>query len=403
MNTNILKILFLISSTRINKQGLVPLICRITYKGERKPFATGLFVNPKNWDSKQQKVKPPNEENTFINSQLSLIKQEINQAFLFLQVSSMDFEVNDIYQKYKGEDTTNEKSIMQLFTSHNHKIEKLIGKDYSKATFRKYEQAKDHLKDYIKHHYKRSDYKFKKLDLKFLHDYEFYLKTEKQLGLPTVNKTIQRFRKIVRIAISEGIIQREPFMLYKMKSVKKEVVYLTTEELFKLENYHFKAERLQMVADMFIFCCYTGLAYNEMTNLEEKHIIKGFDGNNWIKMMREKTHKQISIPILTKSANILEKYQYRVKDDKLLPVLSNQKFNSYLKEIADIVGIDKNLTHHIARKTFATTVLLYNDVPMEIVSELLGHSKISVTQEHYAKVVQKKVSEQMQKLSKKLK
>ena len=151
MNTNILKILFLISSTKINKQGLVPLICRITYKGERKPFATSLFINPKHWDSKHQKAKPPNEENTFINSQLSQIKQEINQAFLFLQVNKKDFDVEDIFLKYKGETPDNEKSVLQLFTSHNEKVEKLIGKDYTKATFWKYQQTKDHLKDFVKH------------------------------------------------------------------------------------------------------------------------------------------------------------------------------------------------------------------------------------------------------------
>ena len=240
------------------------------------------------------------------------------------------------------------------------------------------------------------------MDLKFVQDFEFYLKIEKKLGLATVFKTIQRFRKIVRIAISEGIIYKDPFMDYKVKHIKKEIVFLNTEELSILENHRFKAERLQIVADMFIFCCYTGLAYTEMANMEEKHIIRGFDGNNWIKIMREKTQKVVSIPILPKSTNIIEKYQDKRKNGKLLPVLSNQKFNSYLKEIADIVGIEKNLTHHIARKTFATTVLLYNDVPMEIVSELLGHSKLSVTQEHYAKVVQKKVSEHMQKLQKKL-
>ncbi|QQM28038.1 site-specific integrase [Elizabethkingia sp. M8] len=402
MNTNILKILFLISATRINKKGLVPIICRITYNGKRKPFATGLFINPNNWNSKQQKVKPLNEDNNFINSQLSLIKQKINQAFLFLQVQDVEFDVEDVFMQYIGEPSKN-KSVLQVFREHNEKMEKLIGKDYARGTLVKFNQAMHLFKEFIKHHFKRNDYQFKDLDLRFIKEYEFYLKTEKNLALVTTNKTIQRFRKMVKIAISDGIISTDPFLMYKVKSNKKEIIFLTPEELFKLENYHFKAERLQMVADMFVFCCYTGLAYNEMANLEEKHIIKGFDGNNWIKMIREKTQKQISIPLLPKSSEILVKYQDKVKNDKLLPSLSNQKFNAYLKEIADIVGIDKNLTHHIARKTFATTVLLYNDVPMEIVSELLGHSKISVTQEHYAKVVQKKVSEQMQILQKKLK
>lgn len=152
---------------------------------------------------------------------------------------------------------------------------------------------------------------------------------------------------------------------------------------------------------MFIFCCYSGLAYNEMANLEKSHIINGFDGNEWINMKRAKTQQTLSIPLLNKSKMMIEKYK-NVDETKVLPSLSNQKFNTYLKEIADIVGIDKRLTHHLARRTFATTVLLYNDVPMEIVSELLGHSKITITQEHYAKVVNKKVSEQMIKLNSKL-
>lgn len=156
---------------------------------------------------------------------------------------------------------------------------------------------------------------------------------------------------------------------------------------------------MEQVRDMFVFCCYTGLPYQEMSILTQKHIVKKFDGKLWIDMFRQKTKRQFSIPLLPKAISIIEKYQ---DDKRLLPVVSNQKFNSYLKEIAEIIGIEKKLTHHIARKTFATTVLLYNDVPIEVVSELLGHSKISTTQDHYAKVVQRKVSEQISTLSRKL-
>ena len=138
-----------------------------------------------------------------------------------------------------------------------------------------------------------------------------------------------------------------------------------------------------------------------MASLESSHIHKGFDGNDWIKMIRKKTKREISIPLLAKSKEILAKYQ-ESENFKLLPIISNQKFNSYLKEISDVVGFEKNLTHHVARKTFATTILLYNDIPMEIVSELLGHSKISTTQESYAKVVQSKVSEHINTLEIKL-
>lgn len=397
-----IKILFVLDKSKSNSKGLAPLKCRITYMGERKPFATGLFINPQNWDNKQQKVKPPNSENETINTQLSLIKNKINQAFLFLQVNEEEFDVEDVFLQYKGNPPKKNKTILQLFKEHNDRIEKLIGKEYSIATLWKFKQAKELVKDFIKFHFNKADYHFKDLDLKFIQDYEFYLKTEKSLAIATTNKMIQRFRKIVKVAISEDIIHKDPFTNYKVKHIKKEITYLTKEELAKLEEYQFKAEKLQMVTDMFVFCCYTGLAYSEMVSLEKSHIIKGFDGNEWINMIRGKTQHLLTIPLLTRSKRIIEKYDY-VDEKRVLPQLSNQKFNAYLKEIADIVGIDKRLTHHLARRTFATTVLLFNDVPMEIVSELLGHSKITITQQHYAKVVNKKVSEQMNKLDEKLK
>jgi len=189
-------------------------------------------------------------------------------------------------------------------------------------------------------------------------------------------------------------------MLYKPAKEKKTLVYLDSDELQELENYSFHQDRLSQVRDMFVFCCYTGLAYQEMANLRTAHIKEGFDGMKWIRMERQKTGSPIAIPLLPKALEILDEYQ---NEDEVLPVISNQKFNSYLKEITAVIGISKRVTHHVARKTFATTVLLYNDVPMEVVSELLGHSKLTITQEHYAKVVQKKVSEKMRDLGKKLK
>ena len=207
---------------------------------------------------------------------------------------------------------------------------------------------------------------------------------------------IQRLRTPIKQAISEGYLDRDPFILYKSKKVHKEVVFLTTEELRIIEESTFQLKRLSIIQDLFIFCCYTGLAYNEMAHLKLKNIQIGFDNMNWIQMRREKTQRQISIPILPKAQKIIDKYF--IESNCIFPALSNQKFNAYLKEIAIITEIDKRITHHTARKTFASTVLLYNDVPMEIVSELLGHSNMTITQESYGKVVQRKVSEEMQKL-----
>ncbi|UGS23137.1 site-specific integrase [Flavobacterium channae] len=399
MITQPIKILFVISATRINKKGLVPIVCRITYLGIRKPFATGLFIKPENWNNSLQKAIPDDTEHKQINTQLSLIKQEINQAFLFLQVQKEQFDVEDIYLKFKGEDIKPSKTLIEVFNLHNARMEKLVGIEYTKSTFSKFTEAKQHIENFLFHKYKKRNIALEDISLKFLNDFDYYLKTEKKFKQITINKSIQRVRKIIKLAIAEGFLMTDPFLLYKPKKVINSITYLTTKELYKLENHKFFQKRLEQVRDMFVFCCYTGLPYQEMSILTQKHIVKKFDGKLWIDMFRQKTKRQFSIPLLPKAISIIEKYQ---DDKRLLPVVSNQKFNSYLKEIAEIIGIEKKLTHHIARKTFATTVLLYNDVPIEVVSELLGHSKISTTQDHYAKVVQRKVSEQISTLSRKL-
>lgn len=401
MTTQIFKILFVISATRKNKKGLVPLVCRLTYEGNRKPFATGLFINPNNWYSKQQLAKPPNEENTFINNELSLIKNKINQAFLMLQIQGSNFTINDIYNQYRGKSISRNIGLVTHFNEYLNKNKKLIGIEIKQITWNKFSYIYNDLKDFIRHKFKQNDVLLKDLDYSFIVEFEYFLKTEKGQKQVTVNKALQRFKKVVKTAVIAKLIDHFPFSEHKPKRVFTNVIYLNTEELELIENYKFTQLRLELVKDLFVFCCYTGLAYNEMTKLEPKHIELGFDGLSWIKMIREKTSKPISVPILPSSAKIIEKYYDG--NIYLLPRISNQKFNSYLKEIAEIIGIEKNITHHTARKTFASTVLLYNDVPMEIVSELLGHSKMSITQEHYGKIVQKKVSEHINALAKKLK
>lgn len=403
MNIINIKILFLLNKVKLTSQGKAPIRCRITFLGTRKIFSTGLFINPKYWDSSNQIAKPPNEENNHINTQLSLIKSKINQAFLFLQVQQKDFSVEDIYNQYAGVTLNVDKSLMDIFDLHIKKQEKLIGIETTKVSVAKFHQTQKHLKAFIWDKFHKKDYLLKDLKPIFISDFEYYLKAEKQFKQHTIYKTIQRFRQMIKLAVANDYIFKDPFLLHKNPKPKKEVIYLTPKELKELQEHKFASRRLEQVKDMFVFCCYTGLAYNEMAKLEARHIELGFDGFDWIKMIRDKTNKEIAIPLLPNATKILDKYKdSKLKDNKLLPVISNQNFNAYIKEVAEIVGIQKNLTHHLARKTFATTVLLYNDVPMEIVSELLGHSEMSITQAHYGKVVKSKVSEHMKKLSKKL-
>ncbi len=405
MNVNKLSILLALQKTKMNKKGKCPIRCRLTYKKEKREFSTGHFIEESYWNSKMQEAKPPSEDFEFINTQLSLIKTKINQAFLFLQVNNPDFDVNDLYNQYLGKSLQKDMGLIEVYDEYLKRIHKLIDKEIKLVTYNKYKESKVHLVDFIYWKMKTKDVKLNALKSNFVTDYEYFLKTEKNFQTGTIYKAIQRFRKVVRYAVGNDYLDKDPFMLYKSLRPKKELVYLTKEELKDLQEYDFAQSRLEQVRDMFVFCCYTGLAFKEMSNLREQNIISGFDRNKWISMKREKTNKEISIPLLPNALVLLDKLsQVQENDiDWLLPSISNQKFNSYLKEIAAVVGITKNLTHHLARKTFATTVLLYNDVPMEIVSELLGHSKISITQEHYGKVVQKKVSEHMQNLTKKLK
>ncbi len=406
MNNNKISILFLLQKARINKQGKCPIRCRITFLEERQEFSTGLLVNPNEWYSKLQLVKPPNEENTFVNSKLSLIKTKINQAFLYLEMKGSKFDVVDLYSIYKGEKPKKEKGVLEVYNEYNNKIKKLIGKDIELVTYNKYLESYNHLKDYIKFNFSSTDIKLKDVKNNFLTDYDYYLKTQKGknkqgLSQSTINKAIQRFRKTLKYAISEGYLEKDPFIMYSAKVVKKHVVFLTKEELLQLENHQFNTERIQSIKELFVFCCYTGLAFKEMSLLKKSDIITGFDNNLWIVVNRSKTDRDYRVPLLPRAQKILQRYN-DVDSELLFPKISNQKFNEYLKEIAGVLGLSKNLTHHMARKTFASTVLLYNDVPMEVVSELLGHSKLSTTQEHYARVVQNKVSQHIAELGKKL-
>ena len=396
MNNNRLITLFFLQKNRTNQQNICPIRCRITYNKKRKEFSTGFFINPDYWNSKEQLAKPPSKDNTFINTQLSLIKQQINQAFLFLQVNEKEFDVEDIYLQHKGKSIKSEKTFLEVFDYHNSKVKKTIGIDYVESTYKKFEECKRLMKKFIRHKYKKNDLVLQNIKFIFLEDLDYYLKTERRQSQSTINKHIQRVRKIIKLAILEGFIDKDPFVFYRPKRTTKELIFLTSEELKLIETHQLRQKKLVIVKDLFIFCCYTGLAYADMSELNTKHIQVGFDGNEWIEMSRKKTKSKISIPLLPKPRDILLKYNNK------LPKISNQKFNSYLKEIADIIGINKNLTHHIARKTFASTVLLYNGVPMEVVSELLGHSKITITQEHYAKVVKKKISDEVSNLKKKL-
>jgi site-specific recombinase XerD len=236
-----------------------------------------------------------------------------------------------------------------------------------------------------------------RIDHGFITEFEYYLKTVRQCSHNTSLKYITNFKKIVRICIANGWLNRDPFVSYKARLKQIDRECLTEQELTAIIEKQFDSVRLEQVRDIFIFCCYTGLAYSDVKKLSSEHIIIGIDGERWIKLNRTKTDTRSSIPILPRASSILAKYANNLKcisSGRVLPVLTNQKMNGYLKEIADLCGIRKNITSHLARHTFATTVTLTNGVPLESVSKMLGHKSIKTTQ-HYAKIIDRKVSDDM--------
>ena len=397
-----MKILFFIKPQKTNKAGLTSILCRITFNKTRKQFSTGLSIKPEYWNKEKQKVLEKADNSEYINKQMSLIKQQLGQAFLMLQIQQKYFDVDDIYKKYNGEETKKELGVISAYGEHNTYYKKLIGKDIKEVSWQKFENTKTHLQSFIKWKFKQGDVKLSKLKYQFIKDFEYYLRTEKEMQQSTINKTLQRFKKMINFAVAQDYLNRNPFLMHKPKPTKKEVVYLTKTELIHLQKKEIDNKRLEEVRDCFVFCCYTGLAFKEMSNLRSHHIVVGKDGRNWIKMKRQKTNKSISVPILPVAQKLLKKYEGKRRDGKLLPSKTNAHFNAYLKEIAGLCEIKINLTHHIARKTFATTVLLLNDVPMEVVSKLLGHSRIGITQAHYGQILEEKVISEVGKLSKKM-
>lgn len=290
--------------------------------------------------------------------------------------------------------------LLEIFKEHNRQMKELIGKEYSRLTYIRFETSSRHTQSFIRWKYNLDDIDIKKLDFHFISEYSFWLKAIRNCNQNSTIKYLSNFKKIVNFCLKNGWIIRNPFVGFKM--VKKEVVreILTLDEMSTMTVKEFVSERVSQVRDIFLLCCYTGLAYADVKKLKRSEIVKGIDGELWIYTARQKTEVPTRIPILTPALKIIDKYAHHpdcIAKNILLPVLSNQKMNAYLKEIADLCEIRKELTFHIARHTFATTVTLSNGVPIETVSKMLGHRSLRTTQ-LYAKVLDLKVSEDMQRL-----
>lgn len=287
-------------------------------------------------------------------------------------------------------------TLLEAFGDHNDQIEKLIGNGYAKGTWERYETSFRHVQEFLMWKYKVSDINLSELTPSFITNFDFFLRTVRKCANNSTVKYIRNLQKIVNICLDNEWMSKNPFSNYKAKIISTEVRSLTEMELERIKNKIFSSERLRIVKDVFLFCCHTGLAYAEVKKLQIQNIVTR-NGEKIIKIQRTKTKLYAQIPLLPFAEDILKKYSSHINcinTETLLPVISNQKINEYLKEIADLCEIDFDITFHTARHTFATTITLNNGVPIETVSKMLGHSNIRMTQ-HYAKIQETKICEDM--------
>jgi site-specific recombinase XerD len=395
--------LFFIRRTRKLSNGLCPIYIRITVNGQRQDVAINRSVDEKHWCPTTNRVLSGTRSARQLNQYLDTVKMQVANTYRQLMESGKEVTARAIKNTFMGKPTDEDrkrKMVLKLFREHNEDMSKLAGKEISPATCTHYATTLRHLTDFMRDNYSRDDLPLEEVTPEFISKFELFLKSEKSIGHNTAMKYLKNFKKVMRIAQVNGWLRIDPFAGYKMPLKKVDRGFLDERELQTLIDKTFGVERLNIVKDSFLFSCFTGLAYSDLKRLTTDNIHTANDGQLWIHTQREKTGNSCHIPLLPVARAIMDKYRghpYCEKRKVLLPVISNQKMNAYLKEIADLCGIRKNLTSHLARHTFATTVTLNNDVPIETVSKMLGHSSIDMTRT-YARLLDKKVDRDMSKL-----
>ena len=373
---------FYAKSTKANGDGLLPIYVRLTIDGKRFEYSTKKFVEKSKWSAETSRMKGNSEEARSINGLLDFTRNRINEIQFELLKENKPLTIEEFKGKIQGT-AERQRFLIPIFQDHNNKIKALLGKEYAPGTLERYETSLRHTEEFLMWKYNLKDIDILQIDHAFITDYEFFLRTVRNCANNTAVKYIKNFNKIIKICLANHWIERNPFANYKSKVKEVERVYLSEEEIQEISNKEFATERLSLVRDIFLFSCFTGLAYIDVKNLTKSHISLGIDGEKWIFTHRQKTESASKIPILPVTQMIIDKYAdhpQALNQDKLLPILSNQKMNAYLKEIAAVCKIDKELTFHIARHTFATTVTLTNGVPIESVSKMLGHKNLRTTQ-----------------------
>jgi site-specific recombinase XerD len=397
-------ILFIGKKSRITRHRLLPIYLRVTIKGKRFEVATHRHVEPSEWVPFAGKLKGVSESTQETNMALDVIRKQVYDYKEQIIFENRDFTVDTLREKWFGEDR-NKRTLLGVVRLSIMNLEKLVVKgQYCKSTLVKYVTTEKHIKSFLQWRETGNDILLLDLRIEFAKHFEFYLLSEKDLSINSAGKMIKNLKKIISDCVDKDWIDKNPFLRFRVKHIDPKVPHLSADELKLIEEKEISIKRLSQVRDMFLFSCYTGFAYVDVANLTTDHIKIGVDGKKWLIKCRQKTGIPERVPILPPALNIIKKYENHPNlklSHKLFPLPSNQKVNVYLKELADICGIQTHITFHIARHTFASTVTLENGVPLDSVSKMLGHRSIKTTQ-IYAQVSDKKISDDTKKLYRKL-
>lgn len=392
--------LFYLKKNQPKKNGNVVIMVRVTVDGDQVQFSTKLEILPQQWDVQLGRAKGSTVKAAQLNRLLDNIRGQISMHYTRLMNENGYVLPDRIKNAFLGIEEK-EKTLLTYFTLHNEQYKLKVGTTATHKTYTRYELTKQRLIEFMRERFGFSDIPIKEITTVFIEDFYLYIRNNTECNNNSSMKFIQRFRTVLNYAKNSGLNFVDPFANYKFNFDKVDRDYLDQEEIDMIYTKEFASSRLGQVRDMFIFSCYTGLSYVDLYELTADNIKTSFDGHLWVMTKRHKTNIASNIRLLDVPKAILEKYAGKLKNGKILPVISNQKMNDYLKEIASVCEIDKKITFHCARHSFATTICLSQGVPIESVSKMLGHTNIHTTQ-IYARVVDRKLSNDMEVLASKL-
>ena len=400
LNFSTFSVIFFIRKHKKNSEQQ-PIYARITVNGKRAEISLKRSVPVSQWDSSKGRARGTSQNIRGLNSYLDTVYSKLMDSHSKLLEKDKQITSQAIKSSFLGLDQEH-KTLKDIIEYHNNHLRSVL----QPGTLKNYYTTERYLYKFLDQNMKTDDIYLKSLSYRFITDFEHFLRTykpEKERRTCTNNGTmkhLERLKKIINLAVKLEWIPKNPFINYQLKFQKNERHYLNEHELGVLESTIFSSPSLERVKDIFIFSCYTGLSYIDIKELTGGQVVRNINGSNWIYAKRKKTNETVKIPLLKQAQEILDKYLHknRTGNELVFPAISNQKMNIYLKEIASSIGIRKNISFHSARHTFATTVTLSNGVPIETVSKLLGHTKLSTTQ-IYARVLEKKLSIDMQNLA----